>query len=39
MEHCLRLRPNTAYRARIRLTCDFAQSGWSMESAWMKTLE
>ncbi|VDM39837.1 unnamed protein product [Toxocara canis] len=33
------LRPNTAYRARIRLVCDFAQSGWSMESPWIRTLE
>lgn len=33
------LRPNTAYRARIRWSSDFGQSGWSVESAWIKTLE
>ncbi|CAJ0571733.1 unnamed protein product, partial [Mesorhabditis spiculigera] len=33
-----RLKPNTPYRVRIRFRGDFAQSAWSSESEWIKTL-
>lgn len=33
-----RLSPNSVYRFRIRYISDFAQSLWSPESEWMRTL-
>lgn len=32
------LKPNTAYRFRVRATNDFGDSRWSSESEWLKTL-